>query len=800
MENVKLVAVGDSTVGKTCLLISYCTNAFPSDYIPTVFDTYTANVMVDGRPFELSLWDTAAEDAYDRLRPLSYPSTNVVLLCFAVNNRDSFQNIATKWFPEISFHCPNASYVLIGLKSDLRNDTSMSEDVFVSTEEANALRRDINAYLYMETSALTTTNLKSTFDEAIRSVMCAHSHDDDNTKNQNQCVKAFCSQFFNYLYDAITGIISLADLITDVIVMYDFYVKQRMAFFVVSLIIIICAQIGYCGCFVVKYSNYKESYKDVMLFCSVMPIAPFLSFVFYLTSHREKWLSKVLKKRFNLYIRDYVPHEDDSPIIKFIEEKFTKHMGFMLEAFVEAFPQSILQMIAIVMYREANIVSIVSILISMVSVATKSLVFNIAIDYTTFIFNWLSMVTDFFGIFFTISWVFYHPLLEGELYSFTWIGYVWLGKLLFVVFPFVYWTGVSLLIFFINKLYKNNLRTIRRDTNRDPTCCEKARSLIIVSIFCGFVHFCGLVLGTMLTEIGCFSYIAWSNFYFITDRVSHSTVYVVQWWYLVFDWLNKSKSKQDLVLRIVCLWYVRLADKTVFRWYGDDTLQRFLHEKLNGNKFTEITLNDLKDNTSNNGKTRYFWGFVKEKYVEIYKDMKGQWNRKLNNIRNNYDSKCMRLYHTVKSKRFWGNVSILCNTFYFFPLYLLSRGINILFPVMIVLYLSLTGYWSHVDLFQYCMLGIYLGLILIWLVVATFALRRSYWIYHLSLFSGFTVIKSNYLNSNQRVMKTIQAIYNEILCIPKRKEIVLIKMGPHIGHIILSYLPNTPNIDHIQLK
>jgi small GTP-binding protein len=149
-------------VGKTSLAITYSTGELPYDYIPTVADTFEKTHVQGGESHNISVWDTAGSDDYDRLRPLSYPQTDLFLVCFSVTNRDSFDSVSQKWIPEISHHLPEAKWVLVGTKSDLR-----TEHGAVTSEEAQDLAELLKGSGYVECSSLDQADLSEVFEKAI---------------------------------------------------------------------------------------------------------------------------------------------------------------------------------------------------------------------------------------------------------------------------------------------------------------------------------------------------------------------------------------------------------------------------------------------------------------------------------------------------------------------------------------------------------------------------------------------------------------------------------------------------------
>lgn len=167
----KLVIIGDGACGKTSLLHVFSLGKFPQGYQPTVFENYVTDCRVDGIKVSLALWDTAGQEEYERLRPYAYSNADIILIGFAVNDKESLENTETKWIEEVIRYCPSARVILVGLKNDLRgkSDNNHSNNELVSQEEAEKVAKSIGAKRYLECSALTGQGVDEVFEIATRS-------------------------------------------------------------------------------------------------------------------------------------------------------------------------------------------------------------------------------------------------------------------------------------------------------------------------------------------------------------------------------------------------------------------------------------------------------------------------------------------------------------------------------------------------------------------------------------------------------------------------------------------------------
>jgi len=175
---IKIALVGDGTVGKTCMLMSYVCQAFMEDYIPTMFDNFSTIESVDGELVNVILWDTAGQEDYETIRTTTcFPNTHVFILCFSVVHPDSFHNIKQKWLEELRKSCPDTPYILVGTKTDLRSDEETVKKLQekgkepISTKMGQKRAKEIKAKAYIECSARDLSTVNNIFVEAIRVVM-----------------------------------------------------------------------------------------------------------------------------------------------------------------------------------------------------------------------------------------------------------------------------------------------------------------------------------------------------------------------------------------------------------------------------------------------------------------------------------------------------------------------------------------------------------------------------------------------------------------------------------------------------
>ncbi|KAF5385838.1 hypothetical protein D9615_002331 [Tricholomella constricta] len=134
-----------------------------------VFDNYVAEIRLDEKPVQLALWDTAGQEEYERLRPMSYSKSHVILIAFALDTPDSLENVTTKWIEEVRSICgPSIPVILVGCKADLRPQTITPDTPWVTREQGERVAQAIGARAYKECSALKIEGVDDVFETATR--------------------------------------------------------------------------------------------------------------------------------------------------------------------------------------------------------------------------------------------------------------------------------------------------------------------------------------------------------------------------------------------------------------------------------------------------------------------------------------------------------------------------------------------------------------------------------------------------------------------------------------------------------
>lgn len=279
---------------------------------------------------------------------------------------------------------------------------------------------------------------------------------ENELKNRNFTIS--CS----FIYDSLTFIISLCDVITDILILIHYYNNAHYVFAMLSLLILLIAQISYDITFITRYGAKLNKTSKILLFFIILPISPFLSFIFYWISIPNNKLV-IIFNYFNLtnnkseksFIKNELKKFGMSKQQEYFQQKMVSHIGFIMESLIESFPQSILQSIAMICYYDQtsgyiNTVIMISILLSLMSISSKALMFCGSLNSSMFLFNWLSVVTDFIGLYLIVTWVFYSPqsLQENEHSLLHLFKQIWLWKLFVsTICPVLGLTGLGMYIY-----------------------------------------------------------------------------------------------------------------------------------------------------------------------------------------------------------------------------------------------------------------------------------------------------------------------------------------------------------------
>lgn len=168
MSTIKVTVIGDTMVGKTCLISCYTRQELPFVYVPTTYDACSVNTMCREQPFNLFITDTSGA-ADEKAMAVALTGSQVVIVCFSLIDRKSYRSVKVRWLKDCRFHCESAPIVLVGLKSDLKDAVPRSVGV-VSKQEVKELQREVGVVCYHELCAAQPDAVADVFKAAVKAV------------------------------------------------------------------------------------------------------------------------------------------------------------------------------------------------------------------------------------------------------------------------------------------------------------------------------------------------------------------------------------------------------------------------------------------------------------------------------------------------------------------------------------------------------------------------------------------------------------------------------------------------------
>ena len=401
--------------------------------------------------------------------------------------------------------------------------------------------------------------------------------------------------------------------------------------------------------------------------------------------------------------------------------------------------------------------------------------------------KWFCAITDFFGIFVMVSWVFYEPQSDHLHDAFTFIQTVWFYKL-FCIYPMIIVISIGMLVGYNYESWSSIKYKVDGSC---PRLCTFSCSFLAIA----FLWICGIVASSLVLEIGAWTFCPIVFYLLGTDRFSQNKS-SLEFWFGLIGWVRSAQKhrvgslykgytsftkKQDKIMRLCCINHMILKSGLLS---SDHVLSSYLDENLRDNQYMEVTMGGLRVHSKEQDKSMFT-----KKIWRLYGSAFSHFKYELTHSANRGEK--------VAAGFFLCGTGLV--TFLLGPIYFVTRFATICFPGFIIVYLYVwhdvnIWYTEHVDIFQVVMISIYLGLCCIIFILLWLNCKEQYLMAHVLPSSTWMSVHKSV--SKDALIKKITNHYYGIIVIPIRRAIVIDAMGPDLGPIVLSYLPTDEQYEH----